>query len=351
MNKPTLQTLLDAKIEKPDVADKFFAIGKEPDAKWLKAIAPGLDVSQRLVDEYFAVAEFDEASGATAAPAEVRPVADMEALAAQIEQLRARVRVAADAPAHEIVAAALAGRWLRRVMMVTPLNGPMNPFVHYAHMTLLRRQPWLGYFQKTSTILQQARNMCVQAFLKSEADFCLMVDGDTVLPCDNPGLFYDAKNGLGANINQLPEKFAKFNAADRLMSHGKSIVGGFYQQRARGGKITSPLDLKPNGDKEGHIKATRRKAQDKIVPVEWCATGCLLVHRRVFEDIETRHPELVSPHENGPFNFFGHDVGNGGEDAWFGKLAAEAGHQSYLDLGCWCGHVGNMCFWPEEVAQ
>lgn len=344
MNKPNLQTLFDTKLENPTKAEKFFGLKKEPDGKWIKDVGAGVEASQKLLNEYWVAAEFDEGQ----ATPEPHPIADMDALTAQIEHLRARVQVAPDAPAHEIVAAALAGRWTRKAVMLCPTNRDFNSSVHLSHMALIRQQPWLGYHQEQNSILQVARNKCAQAFLASEADISLWVDSDTILPFGNPGFFYD-KMRLHANINQLPEQFARYKALDRLMSHGKTIVGGFYQQRGRGGKITSPLDLKPGGDPKGIIKETRRKAQDKIVPVEWCATGCLLVHRKVYEDIMTKHPELASPHEGGPFNFFGHEVGNGGEDAYFGKLAAEAGHQSWLDLGCWAGHVGAYCFWPDET--
>jgi hypothetical protein len=347
MQKPTLQALLDAKAENPEKADKFFGIGKEPDAKWLKVVAPGLEASQKLLDEYWVTTEFDDMQ---AAPAAVHPIADADELSRQVEALRDRVQVEPDAPAHVIIAAALAGKWRRKAIMLCPMSREMNANVHYAHMATMRQQPWLGYFQDVNSIIQKARNKCADYFLKTEAEFAFWVDSDTIPPFGNPGFFYD-KLRLAANQEQLPERFARFKALDRLVSHGKSIVGGFYQQRGRFGKITSPLDLRPGGDKEGIIKATRRKAQDKIVPVEWCATGCLLVHRKVFEDIMARHPELASKHEGGPFNFFGHNVDEGGEDAHFGKLAAEAGHQSYLDLGCWCAHVGAYAFWPEEVSQ
>jgi hypothetical protein len=342
MNKPNLQTLLDARVEDPAKADRFFGIGKDPDAKWLKTIAPGLAASQKLVDDAWAANEFEEAL-----PKTDSIVGDMEEIAVWVEKLRGRVRVPVDASAHEIIKAALEGKWVRKAMMLTPLNKDINPHVHYAHMAIMRRQPWLGYFQKTNSVLQAARNACAQFFLNSEAEWSLWADGDTIMPFNDPGFFYD-KNVLAANPTQLPERFARFVAIDRLVSHGKSIVGGFYQQRAKFGRVCSPLDLKPNGDPDGIIAQARKQAQDRIVPVEWCATGCLLVHRRVYEDIMAKRPDLASKHEGGPFNFFGHDVGNGGEDAYFGKLAAEAGHQSYLDLGCWCCHLGTAAYWPDE---
>lgn len=343
MEKPNLQALLDKQLENPPKAAEFFGIGKEPDAKWIKAVTPGLEIGQRILDDYWVATEFDDSTKAAE-----HPVADMEALSLQIEALRGRVRVGADAPAHEIVAAALAGKWTRKAVMLCATNRDFNPSVHWAHMALIRQQPWLGYHQEQNSILQVARNKCAANFLASEAEWSLWVDADTIPPFGNPAFFYD-KRVLAANTAQLPEAFARYKALDRLTSHGKSIVGGFYQQRTKGGKITSPLDLRPGGDPDGHIRKTRQHAQDKLVPVEWCATGCLLVHRKVYEDIIQRHPGLASKHEGGPFNFFGHEVGNGGEDAYFGKLAAEAGHQSYLDLGCWCGHLGTYCFWPEEV--
>ena len=73
------------------------------------------------------------------------------------------------------------------------------------------------------------------------------------------------------------------------------------------------------------------------------------MHRQVYEDIKRSRPDLAPSVPEAPWNFFGHEVGKGGEDAAFGALAKAAGHQSYLDLGCWVAHLGNYAFMPEPI--
>lgn len=361
--KDILQNITDRVIGDPEAAKEFFGLKRQPGAKWLQTIEPGVAAAQKTVDEDAKAQpapdtaaggkpdEFAEDFGIkdeTApkpAPA-VAVVGDQGLYDKHLDALRAKLRVAPDADIGVVLAAINAGAWARRVMMLTPLATPILPWVHFAHMAQLRVQPWLGYYQETDTLIQRARNLCAQAFLKSESEWSWWVDGDIVPSWGDPAFFYDVKR-LGIPEGRIPQEYLRQKALERLLVHGKTIVGSVYQQRRVGGKVCSPIDLRPGNDEA--VRRIRRGPRNELLEVEWCATGCLLVHRSVYQDIQKANPDRAPQAEGEPWDFFGHDVARMGEDAAFGLMAARAGHKSYLDLGCWTPHVGNFAFTPEPI--
>lgn len=385
-----LQDITDRVQSDALAAQRFFRLKSRPTAVWLRKLEAGVDAAQIVVNhtlatlpEGFAVRNLTEAERAKHAeegvgpiqePAIVRTETKPDGKEAEFEletpdappptqpkpggnlneligKLRGRVRVDADAGNEAVIAAVLQGAWARKAMMLTPLALPVLPWVHFAHMAHLRVQPWLGYYQETDTLIQRARNRCADAFLRSEAEWSWWVDGDIVPPWGDPAFFYDLKK-LGIRQNRIAPEFLKVRALERLMGHGKTIVGAVYQQRRVAGAICSPLDLRPGGpDSKTEIKRLREHGpKDKLLEVEWAATGCLLVHRSVYEDIKRKFPDRAPKNEGEPWDFFGHDVSRMGEDAAFGLMAKQAGHQSYLDAGLWVAHVGNFAYMPEQLA-
>jgi hypothetical protein len=357
-----LQEITDRVMNDPIAAKTFFGLTAKPNATWLKKVEPGVSAAQCLWDDTHKTttepgpiaaptpdlkeSDFSLENTADAQPQEAPR--QRSGVSELIGKLRAKVRVPDDATPEQVLAAVLGAQWARKATMLTPLALPVLPWVHFAHMAQLRTQPWLGYFQETDTIIQRARNRCAQHFLESEAEWSWWVDGDIVPPWGDPGFFYNVKR-LGVSTNRISPDFLKVRALDRLLSHGKTIVGAVYQQRRVAGKICSPIDLRPDGvgDKD-HVQSLRKYGpKDKLIEVEWAATGCLLVHRTVYTDIMKRFPERAPKAEGEPWDFFGHDVSRMGEDAAFGLMAKQAGHQSYLDLGLWVAHVGNFAYMPE----
>lgn len=368
-----LQDITDRVMGDAIAAKEFFRLTAKPNATWLKKIEPGVNASQRLVDELLKAqpapdvgvagssgppsgddADFNlepaDAPVAVAPPAPVAPP-PMPELDEMIAKLKTRLRVPADADARVVLSAVLQGGWNRKAMMLTPLALPVLPWVHFAHLAQIRTQPWLGYFQETDTVIQKARNLCAHNFLASEAEWSWWVDGDIVPSWGDVAFFYDLKK-LGIPQSRISQDFLKTKTLERLLSHGKTVVGAVYQQRRVKGAVCAPADLRPNPtpEEKDAVLALRQKGpRDKLLAADWCATGCLLVHRSVYDDIKRKRPDLAPPNEGGVWNFFGHEVGRGGEDAAFGALAKEAGHQSYLDLGAWVAHVGNYAFMPEAI--
>lgn len=352
MNAPDIKTIIETRAEDPALFEQFF--GEAPVKAYLKRTEPGVAAAQKVVDEFWSKRLDGNGEQDPIITKALDLFKDKEAprdlpTSKHIEELRARVNVPVDASADQIIQAALEGKWKRKAIMLTPLAGPMLPWVHFSHTALIRKQPWLGLMIETDTLIQVARNQLAHNFLKTEATWSLWIDGDIIPSYGDPAMFYDVKR-CAIPESRIGADWLKVNTMDRLAKHDKSIVGAVYQQRRRAGKICSPLEL--TRDSKAHPDAThirKQGPQDKIVPVEWAATGCLLVHRQVYLDIREKRPDLAPKHEEQPFDYFGHKVGQGGEDAAFGILAKECGHQSYLDLGCWVGHVGNFCYMPEQI--
>lgn len=271
-------------------------------------------------------------------------VPDVNKFLEQIDGIRPKVRLAnpAAATANDILQAVLEGKWSRRVSLLIPFNRNINPQVHFNILAMVRKNPWLGYHQKISQIIQRARNLLAQDFLNSEAEWSLWMDDDMVFPIGDPGFFYQKMKATN-----FPPEFAGINTIERLMSHGKTMVGGVYAKREAGGILCIQPALTPRhaGDK-GLCERLKRGPFNDLVEVDYLATGCAMVHRKVYTDIQAKFPDLAPKAEGEPWDFFGHDVGRSGEDMHFGRLAKEAGHQSFLDCGVFCGHIGNFCFMP-----
>lgn len=224
-------------------------------------------------------------------------------------------------------------------------------------------------------MIYHARNKLAKRFLEHGAEWLLFLDDDIIAPIGRAGFFrYYAKLP-----DSFPEEVAGRHVVHRLLGHGKSIIGGTYFGRQKTGW---PMFHGGLSNREDHHAA--RDMVDGIRPTDWVATGCLLVNRQVFLDIQKKFPELA-PHagyerdqatprfqnrQNGQFvsaeeaaklstesvqvtyetrkvkvpprsewDFFLPD-GSGGEDVSFCRRAREAGHQVWVDTGLQCGHVG-----------
>lgn len=263
----------------------------------------------------------------------------------QITNLKQKVRVPENATAPEILQAAIEGRWSRKVVLLTPFNRDINPNIHFNIVALLRKCPWMGYQYKTNTIIQRARNLLAHDFLNSEAEWSLWMDSDMVLSFGDPGFI-----GIKMKGTKVPVANASINTPERLMSHGKTIVGGVYARRGVGDGLCIQPALHPQNDEDRALaKRLEQGPTNELHKVGYIATGCALVHRKVYEDIMALRPELAAKKEGEAFDFFGsHKTNEQGEDIFFFRMAAEAGHQSFLDGGVFCGHLGIKCYFPGD---
>ena len=205
--------------------------------------------------------------------------------------------------------------------------------------------------EQGNSMIYTARNLLAHRFLESGCEWSLWLDDDMIPPIGRP----DWIRTIGSLPPEYPTKSAGMHWVHRLMSHKKTVVGGTYFGRFAEGP---PMHGGMNNE-DAHMASKRM--EDKIIPIDWIATGCLLVHRQVYLDIQKSHPFLAPGKKDMPtvnemtgemmkvpiefkhWQYFWPRIGLG-EDVSFCKRALETGHQPFLDVGLQALHVGRRCY-------
>lgn len=266
----------------------------------------------------------------------------------------------------------------RKVCLALPFYKTTDPRTAFSLMALVDRKRTAVMLDFGDAFIAHSRNKLADNFLKSPMEWLLMVDDDMILPFGNAQIF---RSFTGFNF---PDRFSGLNTIDRLLSHGKSLVGGLYFGRWPHGK---PVYAEGSESKQEE-EFVRRGPHDICKPTRWVGTGCLLIHRTVFTAIEAKFPHLARKSDGKGGNWFTsseHDLNEGvtaalklidsgasmaeveqvlrgaqlrsrrfsglgvGEDVVFCHRAAQAGHQPHVDLGLICGHVGSKCYGPDKT--
>lgn len=245
----------------------------------------------------------------------------------------------------------------RDVMILVPALKQTNPATMWALLATaldLGREKVRFDMEQGNSMIYNSRNKLAKSFLESDCEWSLWIDDDMIPPVGRPDWF----KKIGSLPEDYPRKAAEMHWVHRLMSHKKSIVGGTYYGRFSQGP---PLFGQENWRNNGESHAAARRFQDAIQPIDWVATGCLLVHRSVYEAIQATHPFLAPgkkdfptvdeesgemkmvPIEFNEWQFFWPRIGCG-EDVSFCRRAKEAGHQVFIDTGLQALHVGYSCY-------
>lgn len=270
----------------------------------------------------------------------------------------------------------------KKVCIGLPFYKSTNPRTMFSIMALLDRTKTAIMLNHGDACVFHSRNTLVDNFLKSNMEWILMIDDDVIVPFSNAKLF---NSFTGFNF---PDKFAGFNTIDRLLSHGRTLVGGLYFGRQ---EFKSKPVYSEGAESKQEEDFVRRGPTDLVKPCRWVGTGCWLAHRTVFTDIEKKFPHLArnssglngqwfSPSEaelrNAVTVALNELSGGGdpeelrekvtriledglklsrkfsgvgtGEDVTACHRAAAAGHQPFVDLGLVCGHVGEAVFGPKQ---
>lgn len=268
----------------------------------------------------------------------------------------------------------------KRVMLVLPWHKVTNPMTAFCVMQLSDKRRTTSLLNFGDAFVAHTRNTCADLFLASDMEWMLTIDDDMLVPFGN-ARWYNANSGFN-----LPEPFCNFNAIDRLLSHGKTLVGGLYF-----GRWPKAAPVYNEGSQSGETDYARRAPMDVCKPTRWVGTGCMLVHRSVYLDIEKTFPSLArnatgrgghwftsSEHtalswiermkkmlEVGPMDgpkalrayemaetalrdFQANSSLGMGEDVTFCIRAKQAGHQPHVDMGLVCGHIGHRVYGPSS---
>lgn len=190
------------------------------------------------------------------------------------------------------------------------------------------RLEWRG----DDSMIARSRNQLAKRFLKTDATWSIWFDSDMVFPFGHGGIYRQLTGML-----KLHDQYAGVNTIERLISWGKTMVGGCYWDRRGSGRMIAG----------GSTPILAPIPSNTLQPVKFVGTGCLAVHRKVFEDVAVKFPETFSEtawgNESGFFTPIQNENRMMGEDESFAWRATEAGHPSHLDLGLICAHIGSVC--------
>lgn len=244
-----------------------------------------------------------------------------------------------------------------------PVTGPDHLYIgmplyenieKLTFITLLRCMKLYG-MEKISiipvvrTLIDEARNTIAQRFLKTNAEWLVMLDSDMILPCGSGQIL--RKMGL-----ELPEPKASRNAIARIMSHPKDkrIVGALYQNRRPSYKPAVEIAYRSSQEEarmRGFFETDPKKQSkgDGLEETGWIGFGMVRIHRSVFLEMqESAKPggplEDIAPpkgREPDAFGYFGRTSQWRGEDVAHGRRCQKIGIPTHVDLGLLCGHNGD----------
>lgn len=263
----------------------------------------------------------------------------------------------------------------KKVMIALPWGKSCHPITSFCVSQLMDRRRTTTALNFGDAFVAHSRNSIADLFLKTDSEYLLTIDDDMVVPFGN-ALWFNAHTGWN-----LPDKFAAQNTIDRLLSHGKTLVGALYW-----GRYVKANPVFAEGPRQAdYIRAST--PLDQIKPTRWVGTGCMLIHRTVFEDIEKKFPRLARGADKKGGQWFSSSEHNAmdaidrvrqmlsqgamdgtkamkayemlegaasearhestlgmGEDVQFCVRARAAGHQPHIDLGLLCGHIGHVVY-------
>jgi len=215
----------------------------------------------------------------------------------------------------------------------------VSPWTYKAtHVLRHRYGERLGLLVEAGTDLPLKRNRLVERFLKTDADWLLWLDDDMAPPIGYPS--ESAKWGA-----KFDPSWNGVDVLERLMSHEKTFVSALCFDRGGAGV---PMFAEGRNDPTIAENIRSTTPRDELRATDWVGSGCALVHRKVFEDIHQKIPDIRTPDHipDGYYTALGHGYG---EDTSFAIRAKESGHQPYVDLGCVCGHAGTVVHYNQKI--
>jgi hypothetical protein len=227
----------------------------------------------------------------------------------------------------------------KKLMILRPTYKLVDDLVLHATLATFDRTAMAYDRQGGDAMIYHSRNLLADRFMESGYEWALWWDDDIIPPIGNANWTYSHVPGVPTTY---PASFLNMQPIPRLLSHGKTLIGGLYYGRK--------VPHAPICDRSGEITALTKAPVDAIVPRDWVGTGFLLVHRSVFEDIQKKFPELAP--KKGPVNVwekvwgYFHPSEMQAEDVSFCLRAKASGHQPFVDCGVVCAHLGTAAYGP-----
>lgn len=192
------------------------------------------------------------------------------------------------------------------------------------------------------SMIVNSRNKLASRFLESGEEWSIWLDDDMIPQTGNANWFrYQTFCDTWADstgYRKITDEALSVHFIDRLLSHGQKIVGATYFGRQPTGR---PMFHEGIGTVE--INRESRNYPNQLFATQWVGTGCLLIHRSVYLDMQKAYPQLAPTTLMPQWDFF-RLIPDKGEDASFCDRAIKIGHQPYVDLGLHCAHVGNCAY-------
>lgn len=180
-----------------------------------------------------------------------------------------------------------------------------------------------SYFAQTLTLLQK------NAFDKYE---CLTTEGADIAMARSVLI----EQSTGDSILFLDDDvLPPINAITKLASHDKDIVTGLYFAKQQ---PHFPQIFKKNAEDPTKYDAVFDVEEDKLIEVDACGAGILLIKREVFKKL--KRPFFQ-------YEVYGEETSRKGEDFYFCEKAKEAGFSIYCDTSVLCGHRSTNIITPE----
>lgn len=215
-----------------------------------------------------------------------------------------------------------------KVMICLPTKGEMKTKTHDCLMRAYLRT--IGEGIKTTivyaegTLVSAVRSALVKSFLDSNYTHLFFIDSDMTFEDD---------------------------IILKLLNHNKDIVCGVA--KVRGGKNFNVYHWVPHQEKYAPVTQIN---QPVLIEIDNTGCACVLIRRKVFEDIVNKKRELgkrfheMWEKESDPFAkqlFFNlkkdecafSAVGEKSEDMIFFEMARTFGYKMYCDLGIQLGHI------------
>lgn len=200
-----------------------------------------------------------------------------------------------------------------KILIALPTMGELHVYLAMQIMGWLTKAQSGGdigimiYPSVCITPVDEARNMLVQEFLKTDCTHLLFIDSDTIPPLDALDKLLSADKDIISAITPIVE----YDAA----RDGKNDSNGFYKKWNCVSKETKTFVQPDTG----------------VVEIMGCGSACVLIKRQVFEKITKPYYRFRYEDDNGKPCYVG-------EDVQFIAKATQAGFKSYADTSIKCGH-------------